>query len=400
MTILLLFLSVLSAAGVLHTYLFFPLWARWRSQGRDFNKICFEKSDDLPIVTVIMSVYNEEKVIIDKLNSLLNVDYPKEKWHWRIGSDGSSDSTNILIDNFKNTYPSENLHFTAFTNRRGKPPVLNDLVQQAIQQFGANPNHILLLTDANVLLDQNTVFQLVKHFKNKNIALMDANMIPVGMKSDGISTSEHQYLQSEVLLKYREGVIWGKMIGPFGGCYALRSDFFTPVPPNYLVDDFYIAMRALERGGNAGIELTAHCYEGVSHDIGEEYRRKRRISSGNFQNLNTFKSVLFQFDILSYLFFSHKVLRWITPFLILLGWFVSGILALKGSFLFQILFLSCSFVLVGLPILDLLLQKINYNIRFLRGIRYLIWMNVALLEGFFKYLSGIKTNIWQPTKRV
>jgi cellulose synthase/poly-beta-1,6-N-acetylglucosamine synthase-like glycosyltransferase len=400
MTILLISLIIIGSVCVLHTYLFFPLWARWRSRGRDFNKICFEKSDNLPIVTVIMSVFNEEKVIMDKLNSLLLVDYPKEKWHWRIGSDGSSDSTNLLINDFKNTYPTENLHFTAFTNRRGKPPVLNDLVKQAIEQFGANPNHILLLTDANVLLDKNAVFQLVRHFKNTDIALMDANMIPVGMKSDGISTSEHEYLRSEVLLKYREGVIWGKMMGPFGGCYALRSNYFVPVPPNYLVDDFYIAMRALEKGGNAGIELNAHCYEGVSHDIREEYRRKRRISSGNFQNLNTFLSVLFQMDLLSYLFFSHKVLRWLTPFFILMGWLASGILAWKGSFLFQILFWGCSFVMIGLPILDLLLQKMNYNIRILRGIRYLIWMNVALLEGFFKYLSGIKSNIWQPTKRV
>jgi cellulose synthase/poly-beta-1,6-N-acetylglucosamine synthase-like glycosyltransferase len=400
MTILLISLTVICAASVLHTYLFFPLWARWRSQGRDFNQICFEKSDDLPIVTVIMSVFNEEKVIMDKLNSLLHIDYPKEKWHWRIGSDGSSDATNQLIDDFKNTYPTENLHFTPFSNRRGKPPVLNDLVKQAIEQFGANANHILLLTDANVLLDKNVVFQLVKHFKNTDIVLMDANMIPVGMKSDGISTSEHQYLRSEVLLKYREGVILGKMLGPFGGCYALRSDFFTPVPPNYLVDDFYIAMCALEKGGKAGIELEAACYEGVSHDIGEEYRRKRRISSGNFQNLNTFAPILLKFDILSYLFFSHKVLRWITPFLILIGWFASGILAWKGFFWYEILFLGCSFVMLGLPILDLLLQKLNYNFRILRGIRYLIWMNVALLEGFFKYLSGIKSNIWQPTKRV
>jgi cellulose synthase/poly-beta-1,6-N-acetylglucosamine synthase-like glycosyltransferase len=392
-------LSILCAVGVLHSYLFFPLWAKRRSQGRVFNQICFEKTDDLPIVTVIMSVFNEEKVIVDKLNSLLHVDYPKEKWHWRIGSDGSSDATNRLIEHFKNTYPTENIHFTPFPNRRGKPPVLNDLVQQAIGQWGANPNHILLLTDANVLLNQNTVFQLVKHFKNKNILLMDANMIPVGMQSDGISTSEHQYLRSEVLLKYREGVVWGQMMGPFGGCYALRSDAFSPVPPNYLVDDFYIAMRALEKGGQAGIELEAHCYESVSHDIREEYRRKRRISSGNFQNLNTFMPILLKFNILSFLFFSHKVLRWITPFLILLGWGASGVLAWKGFKLYQILFWGCSIVLIGLPLLDLLLQKINYNSRILRGIRYLIWMNVALLEGFFKYVSGIKSNIWQPTKR-
>jgi cellulose synthase/poly-beta-1,6-N-acetylglucosamine synthase-like glycosyltransferase len=358
MTVLLLFLTILSATGVLHTYLFFPLWAYWRSQGLDFNRICFEKSEDLPIVTVIMSVYNEEKVITDKLNSLLCVDYPKEKWHWRIGSDGSSDSTNLLINDFKNTHHTENLYFTAFTNRRGKPPVLNDLVEQAIKQFGVNSNHILLLTDANVLLDKNAVFQLVKHFKNTDIVLMDANMIPVGMKSEGISTSEHQYLRSEVLLKYREGVIWGKMMGPFGGCYALRSNFFTPVPPNYLVDDFYIALRALEKGGSAGIELTAHCYEGVSHDIGEEYRRKRRISAGNFQNLNTFGSILSRFDTLSYLFFSHKVLRWITPFLILMGWLSSGILAGQGFLGFKTLFGICTFIMIGLPILDLLLQKL------------------------------------------
>src|SRR5690606_16045091 len=91
---------------------------------------------------------------------------------------------------------------------------------------------------------------------------------------------------------YREGLIWGTMMGAFGGLYSIRKSFFAPVPRNFLVDDFYITMHALAKGKLAINELSAVSYEDASNKISEEFRRKVRISAGNFQNLSVYKKLL------------------------------------------------------------------------------------------------------------
>lgn len=345
-----------------------------------------------------MSVYNEEKVIEKKLESLLRQAYPSEKMQIFVGSDHSSDLTDKLLAAAGARF--HNLHFFPFRRRRGKPGVINELAGIALDRRGERADHILIITDANVMLTPHTIHHLAKHFRNQHIAIVDAHMIHTGMREAGISRAENTYISSEVQLKHREGVLWGKMIGPFGGCYALRSTFFTEVPPRYLVDDFYIAMRAFERGGDAISEPEAVCYEAVSHEIYEEYRRKSRISAGNFQNLLTFRRLWWPpLQPLSFAFFSHKVLRWLGPFFLLLIFLSSGLLAWSGNLFYRILFLFLTAVMIFIPVTDLFLNKLNINILSLRGLRYFLMMNLALLEGFFKFIKGIKSNVWEPPKR-
>lgn len=154
---------------------------------------------------------------------------------------------------------SEQLHFLPYELRRGKPPVINDLAQEAMAMQPAGENHVLVLTDASVILEPDTLFHLVKHYKNKQIGVVDAFMHSAGLRQEGISQSEHRYMSGEVQLKWAEGRLWVKIIGPFGGCYALRSDLFEPVPPNSLVDDFYLVFRALEKDYSAINEPLAVC---------------------------------------------------------------------------------------------------------------------------------------------
>ncbi|MBK9026309.1 MAG: hypothetical protein IPL69_20845 [Saprospiraceae bacterium] len=93
------------------------------------------------------------------------------------------------------------------------------------------------------------------------------------MKRDGISIQEKSYIERENLIKYWEGLIWGTMMGPFGGCYAIRKKLYTNVPQNFLVDDF-ISMKILEKGFHCLNDLDAICYEDVSNEAKQEYRRK------------------------------------------------------------------------------------------------------------------------------
>ncbi|MEM6379953.1 MAG: glycosyltransferase family 2 protein, partial [Bacteroidota bacterium] len=294
----------------------------------------------------------------------------------------------------------ESFHFFPFKQRRGKPPVINDLVAKAISSKGASKKHLILLTDANVMMHPKVLFRLARHFKDPGIALVDAHMQHIGMASEGISQAENQYLSAEVKLKHWESQAWRKMMGPFGGCYMIRTDYFKPVPANFLVDDFYIAMKVFEQKGQAINDLEAHCYEDVSHEIKEEYRRKKRISAGNFQNLLTFKHLWWPpFQLTNWIFFSHKILRWLGPFFLLGMMLGMGILATSNNLLMDLMFLLLVVGIFGVPILDWLLEKLGLNLYIFRGLRYFMLMNLALLEGFFKYLKGIKSNVWQPTKR-
>ena len=226
-------------------------------------------------------------------------------------------------------------------------------------------------------------------------------MLSTGQAKEGISRSETKYIQSESLLKFREGALWGTMIGPFGGCYLLRSDLFEPIPANFLVDDFYIAMRAFEKGALAINDLDASCYEAVSHEMKEEYKRKARIAAGNFQNMVTFRRLwLPPFSKLAFSFFSHKILRWLGPFFLLFMLLSSFILALGGNNLFAWMFIFQLILWLLVPFTDYLLVKLGMHGLWFRSIRYFLAMNLALLAGFFRFLKGVKSGTWEPPKRV
>lgn len=395
-----LFIFWICLLAFAHTWIFFPILMKMLARGRQANGVLFEKNEaELPHLTILMAVFNEEKVIAEKLECLAAVNYPSEKLQILIGSDGSSDATNSLIFSFLATEMRPGIEFFPFEKRRGKPPVINELASLAFARKAASPAHVLVLTDASVMLQPATIFRLARHFKNPEIGVVDANMIGKGLRETGISRSENQYLSREVALKNDESRACGLMMGPFGGCFAVRADLFEPVPPNSLVDDFFITMRVLEKGFRAINELEAICHEGATHKISDEYRRKTRIAAGSFQNLARFRRlVLPPVSRLGFVFFSHKVLRWFGGFWLLGLWISAGWLAGSSRF-FEVAFwvLTAGF---GAGLLgDFLLNLLKINWLPARNLRYFLMMNIALVHGFFRWLGGIRTNIWQPTTR-
>lgn len=398
MEVIFQFVFWFSLLCLLHTYVFYPLIIKWLSKGKKQSETTFVSDEQWPFITVVMSVYNEASVISEKIIGLLEVNYPADRITIYVGSDASTDSTNQIMSAFARDFPA--IRFFPFEQRRGKPGVINNLVEKAFEHRAPGPDHVLVITDANVMLTTDTLRHLAGHFCRHDIALVDAHMVHTGMRSEGISKSEDYYISNEVWIKHREGLLWGSMVGPFGGCYALRSDFFQPVPPNYLVDDFYIAMRALERGGKAINDLNAVCYESVSHHIKDEYRRKARIAAGNFQNLVTFWYLWWPpITGLAFAFFSHKILRWLSPLWLFLMLISASVMAISFNLFYIGALLLLLGAFIGAPILDYFFNKFKINILPLRSARYFIFMNMALAQGFFRFIKGIKSNVWEPVSR-
>lgn len=396
MSLLLQCLFWWSLLALLYTYLLYPVALSILARGKKLDTQKFDSPHQLPQVSVLMAVHNEEAVIEEKLDSLIGQEYPAQKINIFIGSDNSGDRTNEIISEFAVQYP--HVHFFPFTKRQGKPGVINQLAATATAHFPASAAHVFIITDASVMMSPGVCQALVQHFKHPELAIVDAQMLHTGVREVDISGSEDSYISWEGRLKYYEGVLWKKMIGPFGGCYALRSDFFVPVPDNFLVDDFYITLQAFRRGGLAIKELSALCYEPVGHELTEEFRRKARISAGNLQNMFYFSDLwLPPFGLPNFPFFSHKILRWLGPIWLILLWLTAGLLAHNQFYALLFVLLSALYSLT--PLLDEGLKKWNKHWALLRNVRYFLTMNLALLAGYLRYVKGIKSNVWQPPKR-
>ena len=379
-----------SVLCILHTYVLFPWILSLLSKNKKQNNIIyFPKETELPKVSILLAAYNEEKVIEEKILSTFESNYPLEKIEFLIGSDASTDHTNAIIEKYTFQFPQ--LKLIHFSGRTGKAGIINSLSDLA-------SNEIFILTDANVLFDKDTIYELVKHYKNPAISLVGGNIVNERVKNDGISKQEKTYLDRENIIKYQEGILWGSMIGAFGGCYSIRKSHYAKVPPRFFMGDFFITMHVLKIGGHAINEINAICFEDISNKISEEFRRKVRISIGNFQNLSRYYSLLWPpFKGQAFAFLSHKVLRWFGPIFILLMLISSIFLSMDSYFYTSWAILQLISLL--LPLYDTILKKLHIHIFILRLITHFYLMNLALLIGLFRFIGGVKSNIWKPTER-
>jgi cellulose synthase/poly-beta-1,6-N-acetylglucosamine synthase-like glycosyltransferase len=256
---------------------------------------------------------------------------------------------------------------------------------------------ITILTDANVMFKAGTLYELVKYFKDSQVGLVDSKFV---LSSQIISHEEEKdYLNFEQQLKYYEGLVWGTMQGPFGACYAIRTSLFHPIPEKFLVDDFFIGMNVMIQGFHAILNPNALVMEEVHTNWKQEFKRKMRISSGNYQNLDFFAKVLFKpFTGLSITWFFHKVLRWLLPVA-----FVPILVIDLIAFLFWGYSLIPSLItlilILGVVSLHYILQRLNLHSRTIERLSYFIYINLALVQGFIFFIKGIQTNVWKPTQR-
>lgn len=367
--------------GILHTYVFYPILLFLFSEDKPQ---AIEKNTSFKI-GVLIAAYNEEKVIGKKIDSLLASDYPLENVQIYIGSDASTDKTNEIIASYAAKH--KNIHLINFQGRTGKAAIINQLAADCNEE-------IFILTDANVIFEKGTITHLVKHFSNEKVHLVCSNIQKVSENNVSIQPLEKNYLNLENKVKACESNNWQLVIGAEGGCYAIRKNSYNPVPKNYFMDDFYITMGVIKKGGQVLFEQDAICFEDLPYQSSEEFKRKVRISIGNYQNLSVYNHLLWPFwKPVGFAFLSHKVLRWITPFLLMVIYGCSLLLSFHSK-LFLLLTLI-QFVLFALP---LFINQLN-GIKPLLFIAHFYNMNYALLKGFFIYMKGVKSSVWEPTKR-
>lgn len=381
-------LFVLGFIFLIYSYVIYPYLLKFLLQKKQ-QITAYPVTGVLPPLSIIIAAHNEEQVLRKKLDSILQCNYPQDQIELLIGIDASADFSALIANEYQAKFAA--CRVVEFEQRQGKINIVNALVPKA-------SHAIIVLTDANVLFTENTLLQLQAPFADPKIGLVDTTMKHYGLKNTGISFPESKYIAGEVLVKEAEGKLWGAMMGPFGGCFAFRKQCFEHIPSHFLVDDFFINMTCIEKGYRCITQKDAIVLEDVSNDLRIEFKRKIRISSGNFQNLKRFWKLLLQFNPISFAFFSHKVLRWILP--VFLVAMVLEILKMQESSLFYGLLYFGLLLIPIVFIVDYLSRKQGVQIIWLRYIIHFVSMNLALLVGLFRFFGGIRSSVWQPTKRL
>lgn len=365
---------------VAHTYVFYPLWmSRQSKKYKDFQGA----PETWPQLDLLIAAYNEEEVIARKIETCLNTNYPADKVRIVIGSDRSSDQTDAIVKSFAEK--DARVQLVRFEERTGKPQIINHLVANSDAE-------ILVLSDADTFFEPEMLEALVRPFKEKKVGGVQARFISEANPGNDVATQELGYNDRELMIKKGQSVK-GAVIGAYGACYALKRELYKPVPKGFLVDDFYLFMKVLEQGFHTVYAESAACKLEVSGESKTEFKRKARIGLGNFQNVFALKAFWNPFkNTAATYYWSHKMLRWLTPFLLILI-AISNCLLAGSSGLYNFLFAGQILVYALWP-LDSLLKELGIQIRVLRYLGHFLRMNLALLLGFVRFLKGNASGTW------
>lgn len=348
--------------------------------GRLRNQRVRKDTEFEPPVTVVIPAYNEERVIREKVENSLALDYPAHKLEVVVVSDASSDATDSIV----REYADRGVRLERMPARGGKTRALNTVVPRV-------QTDIVVLCDANVMFDRRAVAELVGNFADEEVGCVCGRKIYRNSCPAATAKGERLYWQLEEYLKRCESLS-GSVAGADGAIYAIRRSLFVPIRDE-LSDDFLISLNVFSQGYRIVSEPRALAFESTTTVAVEEFRRKNRIVATAIRTLvhchhllNPFRSGLMAWRIVS-----HKVLRWMVPFFMVAFLASLAALMVRGRYL-GLGALVGAFLLAGLA--GGLLQRAGRRSRVFGLPFYFLLVNAAALIGWVNSLTGRVHPTW------
>jgi len=364
---------------LVYSYFIYPLLLKLLVKPKEIK---LQTLNELPSVDIIIAAYNEEACIKARIENALVQNY-KGKLNILVASDGSRDKTSEIITGFTDS----RVKAFVFPENRGKISVLNDLISQSRADY-------LVLTDANTDFNIDAVDILIRSFTDK-VGVVSGELVLE--TEEGNQNQDGLYWKYEQLLKKYESALGG-LLGANGAIYAIKRELYIPLSKDTVVDDFCIVMNIKKQGYQVLYNELAIATEEIAPSLKEEYGRRVRIGIGNYKafmvNLWALSPLQGWFSLC---YWSHKVLRWFAPHLMLVV-FLSNLLLITTPvylllFIGQVVFYTIGYY--GQRKIDSG-KKVHGLVAI---ITFFLSMNVALAQGFLKFLKGHKSGGWQRTAR-
>jgi cellulose synthase/poly-beta-1,6-N-acetylglucosamine synthase-like glycosyltransferase len=343
-----------------------------------------KRRDICPAVSLIISAYNEEKVIREKIENTFELDYPKDKLEIIVASE-STDKTNEIAAE----YLEKNVVLCAYQKREGKRATLYRTVPKA-------KGEIIVFSDANALYKRDAIKKLVRNFADKRIGCVSGRLIYVNPKESSIGEGETTYWEYEFFIKKMASRLFLLSGGVNGSIFAIRKALYNPID-KYRGDDFEIASRIQIAGYGVILEPEAISYEETSANARQEFSRKVRLVTWNIKSvlLLLAEAMKKRRFFTAFLLFSHRLLRYTTPVWLLVI-FISNSFLLGGP-LKYFFFLQMVFFFLAFSGFIIEKMKRQINPLFLMPF-YFSMVNFAAFIGLMKNIFEKPEMVWEKAR--
>jgi cellulose synthase/poly-beta-1,6-N-acetylglucosamine synthase-like glycosyltransferase len=380
-TLYLEYIYIILLFCIVHVYFIYPLtmYLIGYIKGIDVDRGHIEL-----LVTIIITAFNEENRIENKILNTIGLEYQKKKMQIIVASDGSTDRTNTIVDKYKNN----GVELLCISERKGKENAQREALKHA-------RGEVVVFTDVATMLEKNAIGRIVSNFADPSIGCVSSEDRVMG--KDGKQSGENFYVRYEMWLRRLESRV-GSPVGLSGSFFAARravcEDFSADMD-----SDFRTLLNCVKRGMRGTCDKEAIGYYLDLTDQRREFERKvRTVLRGltvffkNIEFLNVYK-----FGLFSYQLFCHKLLRWLVPFFMIILFIVNIPLALGSKIYFALLMAQLLFYGVG--IFSLFSDLYSSEWILFKIPTYFVTVNSSILVAWFRYLTGQRVIIWTPSER-
>jgi len=331
------------------------------------------RGDAQPSVTIILAVRNGEELLPDKLQNLADLEYPAERLEIIAISDGSTDGTNNILAKWQ----GPNRHAILLPDHHGKSAALNYGIARA-------GGEIVCFADVAQKIEFDALQRLVESFADPTVGCVSGQLVTPS-RTTASSGGVGLYWRLETSMRNCESLT-GSTVGATGAFYAVRKSVISRFPDDIVLDDVYLPLAVTRRGLRVVLEPAARVLETRTFSPTDEFRRKVRTLTGNYQLLRAAPWIVTRANPLRTRFICHKLLRLLVPFA-LLALLLSTLVIRTGVYQLALV-LQIAFYALGacgsLRVKNSLLSRLASV-----SLAFLI-LNTAAAMAFLYFVSGKK----------
>jgi len=341
-----------------------------------------KKGDAFPSVSFIVTAYNEEARIREKLENTMALDYPRNRLEIIVASDCSTDKTDAIVQ----AYESRRGRLVRAPQRNGKEAAQKLAVQAA-------SGEILVFSDVAAILQSDAVRNIIRNFADPTVGCVSS--VDKIIDAAGKLSGEGAYVRYEMFLRELETRA-NTLVGLSGSFFAARRTVCQNWQPE-LQSDFNTLLNAVHLGLRGVSDPESIGYYKTIADETREYERKVRtvlrgiaVFMKSLPMLNPFRYGLFSWQLLS-----HKLCRWLVPFAMVAVFFCNATL-ISSPFYLGLFALQCAGYAVALE--AFWTNRLSQN-PVLKLPTYLVIVNLSILDAWFRYCRGERVVRWNPSQR-
>jgi biofilm PGA synthesis N-glycosyltransferase PgaC len=376
------------------TYFGYPLLMMLRA--RSAPAVQLDPISELPALTLLIPAHNEADVIQRKLDNAIALAYPASRLQILVVDDGSTDGTVELVQRYR----SHGISLIQQPVRSGKMAAVNT-------GFALASGEIVVLSDASPSYEAHSLEVLARRFADPTIGVV-VGTLAVWDAVTAVAKPAGLYWRYETALRRWESRT-GSTVAVHGNMFAVRKALYKPLRVGTINDEFSIAMEVLRQGYRVVYAPDAISYDDASTSMADEFNRRARINAGRYQALFSAGYLRAPTPELTFRLFSHKLLRPLTPVLMLLILLANVALVLlakpatghpgvdfillRGGWGWLVLAGQCA--LYGLALLGWWAERRGMRNRILNIIYFFVSSNLAALVGLWRWLRGSQRVTWQ-----